>query len=106
MREVRDNGHGERPASGRAGERETEMPRRMMDEGMPEDTEGNMPFRKVDDGEATEDAEGNMPLRRVETGEPRSEDTEDAEGNAVRPRGVTDGSEDDDTEGNAASRKF
>jgi hypothetical protein len=77
------------------------MPRvRIIDEGSPEDTEGNMPFKRVDAGDETGDTEGNMPIKRgAVTGE---EATDDAEGNAIRSGRVAKAgrSEGDDTEGN------
>jgi hypothetical protein len=74
------------------------MPYKRLDEGAPEDTEGNMPLRiKVTEGsDADTDAEGNgIRIKIVKDG---SDD--DTEGNGVRVRIVKDGS-DDDTEGNA-----
>jgi hypothetical protein len=71
----------------------------MIDEGQAEDTEGNMPFRKVDAGDESGDTEGNMPFKRgaVSDGEP----AEDSEGNGLKFRGVGDGAA-DDAEGNVA----
>jgi hypothetical protein len=69
-----------------------------------------MPFKKIEDG--TDDTEGNMPLKRV-VGDGVDEDAEghgfrhgaadavdDTEGNMPRIRIATDGVEDADTEGN------
>ena len=87
---ARDTGHAAgaiRPPGSGPGRGAAAMPHRKIDQGEPEDTEGNMPLRRgvESDEPETEDAEGNgIRVKIVKDAEPKTDDTE---GNATRGKG-------------------